>query len=438
MRLPKHLTDAVQFFRSSVRRGLLPVIEAVTAPRNTVLWGERIRRRNGPRSQKPCRDIQCAQRLLVIRDDEIGDLVLLTPFLRELRRNVPKAWITLVVKTGTRNLVELCPYVDEILAYDNRAVGPAGSAKQFRYAFGFAGKHLWKRRFDTAIVLRWDSDQSYATFLAYFSGAAQRIGYTELVSSTKRAANRGCDLLLTQKVSTSSHHESQRNLDILRAAGGSVQNAALEVWLSRADRNYADTVLLKNSVGEGKIAAFGVGASADRKIWPVENFIRLGRFLLEDGYSHLVVVGDKNDQRLGQCLQSELGPRVINVAGETTLRQAAAILERCSLFIGNDSGPMHLAAAVNVPVIEITGYSQQGASTNQYSPARFGPLSPASIALQPLLPSAPCVEACESDEAHCIKGITVESVIEATGRIGETLGRLNSAGKPRTQEDPTR
>ena len=420
MPLLKNIKNAAQRFRSSVRRGLTPAIEAATTPKNTVLLGERLMRRNG--SQKPGCDIKFAQRILVIRDDEIGDIILFTPFLRELRRNAPKAWITLVVKAGTRNLVELCPYVDEILAFDNRTTGPAGSAKQFRYAYGFARKHLWQRKFDTAIVPRWDNDQSYATFLAYFSGAAQRIGYTEFVSSAKRSANRGYDLLLTQKVSTNSLHESQRNLDILKAIGGSVHAAALEVWLSSADRDYAEAILLENSVDEGgKIAALGVGASADRKIWPIENFARLGRFLLEDGYSHLVVVGDNHDKRLGQLLQSELGPRVINIAGETTLRQAVAVLQKCSLLIGNDSGPMHLAAAVKVPVIEITGYSQQGSTANQYSPARFGPLAPVSVALQPLLPRAPCVEACEADEAHCITGVTVENVIEATHRISEQV-----------------
>ena len=122
-----------------------------------------------------------------MRLDEIGDVVMTTPFLRELRRNLPGAWITLAVKPSLFNLVELCPYVNEVLTYE----------KELQKSVAFALlRHHWrdiksavafsrKQPYDLAIVPRWDTDYYNASYLAYFSGAPWRIGYSESVTECK-------------------------------------------------------------------------------------------------------------------------------------------------------------------------------------------------------------------------------------------------------------
>ena len=390
------------------------IISKIISPVTTVLWGEIFFRCLRRRRSKAPINVNITKRILVVRLDEIGDVVLFLPFLRELRGNASGAWVTLVVKPTTKNLVELCPYIDELITFDGKLLSFTPSLSQYYGAFQFAKKHLWKQCFDAALLTRWDFDQSGAVVLSYFSGATKRIGYSETVSPLKINFNNGYDCLLTETIRTSSEHELERNLDVLLALGGSVKNSELEVWLSNADKSYADQLFEQSCIGAAdKVVAYGIGASERRKTWPVKNFLELGQFLLKEFCSHIVVVGSDSDHSLGHYLQDELGVKVINIAGQTTLRQAAAVLRKCDMFIGNDSGPMHLASAVKTPVIEVSCHPQQGPTSHRYSPVRFGPRSPVAISLQPLLPVSPCIDSCEADQAHCILGVTVSNVIEA-------------------------
>jgi ADP-heptose:LPS heptosyltransferase len=158
--------------------------------------------------------------ILVIRLDEVGDLVMLSPFLRALRRHFTQAHITLVVNPAIVNLVELCPYVNEVLTFD-----PRGSqAKRFFYlplrAFRFASQFLWKRKYDLALLPRRDADCAYATFLGFWSKARQRVGYSENATPYKSLVNRGFDRLLTHVLHDRGvQHEVESNLAVLKSLG---------------------------------------------------------------------------------------------------------------------------------------------------------------------------------------------------------------------------
>lgn len=185
------------------------------------------------------------ERIIVIRLDEIGDMVLLSPFLRELRRGRPEAEIILVVKTAVYNLVELCPYVNEVLAYP-RPGGRWMRLKQITRAFAFARDHLWRRSLTLAIVPRFDADAGYgAGWLAFFSGAPRRIAYRARVLPTKARSDLGFDRLYTEFVPARPGvlHEVERNLDVLRYLGIAVQSEALEVWVDAQDKARAQKLL---------------------------------------------------------------------------------------------------------------------------------------------------------------------------------------------------
>lgn len=360
-------------------------------------------------------DLSRVKRVLVVRLDEIGDVVLTTPFLRELRRNLPDAWITLVVKPAVYNLVELCPYVNEVLTYNwntNRHLGPL--QRHWR-ALKLAKQRLWRRRFNLAIVPRWDADYYHATFLAYFSGAPWRVGYSENVNDRKQRLNGGFDRLLTRVLNDNTvKHEVEYNLDVIRFLGGRAKEQRLELWLGEEDETFAEQVLKSVGVRDGDLLiAFAPGAGAPKRMWLVYNFTALGAWLKKEYDARIVVVGGPGEEHLGQELQRQLGDRVINVVGKTTLRQTAALLKRCNLFVGNDAGPMHLAAAAGVPVVEISCHPLNGSPLHPNSPKRFGPWGVPYVVLQPEKPLAPCSEACDAAQAHCILGITVEQVKEA-------------------------
>jgi len=384
----------------------------VTSPKGTYRLCEPFFWLMGMRGKGREIELSKVKKVLVMRLDEIGDVVLFTPFLRELRRNLPDAWITLVVKPSVYNLVELCPYVNEVLTYDWNIQGRFAIERLHGRALKLAWKHLWRRKFDLAIVPRWDADHYHASFVAYLSGAPWRVGYSENVIEHKSQANKGYDRLFTHLLDDRTlMHEVERNLDLLRFIGFTVKDEQLELWVSREDRAFADEVF-RDKKG-GLIIGFGPsGGNSTLKQWPLSNFVELGRWLKTEYNANILIVGGPGEEGLRLELERELGSAAINMVGRTTLRQLASLLANCRFFIGNDTGSLHIAVAKNVPCIALLGPTCQH---------RFGPWGKGHIVIQSSMPCSPCSKpqhldrcgTCLFESPKCIEGITVDQVKEA-------------------------
>ncbi|MBM4045677.1 MAG: glycosyltransferase family 9 protein [Planctomycetes bacterium] len=360
-------------------------------------------------------DITRVKRLLVVRLDEIGDVVMTTPFLRELRRNLPKAWITVIVKPSVWNLMELCPHVDEVLTYDWSTHGRLWQVRRHWRASRLIWGRLWRRRFDLAIVPRWDADRYHGAFLAYFAGVPWRVGYAERGPGRKPGPYGGSDALFTHLVPGSNlKHEVEHNLDIIRFMGGMVEEQRLELWVGQDDEAFAETVLAQYAVRPGE-SVIGLGPSSGNsylKQWPLSNFIDLALWLRTEYGHRILVIGAVGEEALGWEIQRTLGSSAINVVGKTTLRQMAALLKRCCLYVGNDAGPMHVAAAMGTPVLALFGPSCHH---------RFRPWGDEHRVMWPAPACGPCVTAqhvsrcsrCNFDQPQCMIAITVEQVKEA-------------------------
>jgi ADP-heptose:LPS heptosyltransferase len=369
--------------------------------------------------------VKDARSIVVVRSDGIGDLVLMSPFLRELRGSNPGAWITLVVDEKFRNLVELCPHVNEVLGFDlnyrGRTVVPALVLRALRLSI----RHLRPRRFDLALVPRWDVDLYHSAYLAHFCGASCRVAYSENVLPEKQLSNRDFDSLLTRTVDDRTRkHELERNLDFLCEAGGTVEDNRLEVWLSEEDRAFAKKALASRGLAPSDLLiGLAPGAGARKRLWPLNRFVELGRILQKELGARLIVIGGAEDRERGIGLQEELGAAAGSFAGEMTLRQTAAILEHTPLVIANDSGPMHLAAAAGAAIVEISCHPTSGEPGHANSPQRFGPWVQGCVVLQPIEATEPCTSACGGDEAHCILGVSVEMVEAAARKLLATRQR---------------
>ncbi len=408
---------------AAVKAAFLRVLFWLISPQMAYFVGEPFFWLLGLRRNAKKVDFFKAKRVLVVRVDEIGDVVLSTPFLRELRRNLPDAWITLVVKPSAHNLVELCPYVNEVLTYEWKTLLTDEQKLKdwvmlmLRHmrALELALFHFWHRRFDLAILPRWDTDHYNATFLAYFSGAHWRVGYSEKVNDHKRRFNSGYERLLTHVLSNNRlKHEVERNLDILRFLGGMVKEEWLELWISPEDETFEEQVLSPHGGRlEDLLVAIGFGAREPKRMWPITNFVELGIWLKREYDSRILVVGEKREQPLGQELKRQIGDAVINIAGRATLRQTVALLRRCQLCVSNDAAPMHMAAVAGVTVIEISCHPKNGSMLHVNSPKRFGPRGVPHIVLQPETALPPCSDGCNYGRAHCILGVTVEEVKRA-------------------------
>ncbi|OGW74810.1 MAG: hypothetical protein A2Z72_06010 [Omnitrophica bacterium RBG_13_46_9] len=343
-----------------------------------------------------------AKRILVVRLDSIGDLVLTTPFLRELRRNSPGSFITLIVDPRALNLVDICPYVDEVLTYDWRARGSFKKLKKCFRAVNFSAFNLWEKRFDLAITPRWGTDYYHGSFLAYISGARDRIGYSEYTSADKRRLNRGYDNFITHLITDGPHeatrfcgvsdcgvpfreapqyrwhtvkHEVVRNLDVIKFLGREPSGDDLELWIEDSDKVFAGEILRKYEVKSGEaLVCFGVGSQEPKKIWPIGYFADLGAWLIKEYGVRILLLGNEQEKPLGERMEKDLkeGP-VINMIGNTTLRRAAALIKHCKAYIGNDNGLMHISAAMGIPVVEASCWPKSGSLFGEDSPCRFGP-----------------------------------------------------------------
>ena len=423
------------FFRSVLRKtvrmielGIRRILSLLTSPRVILAFGGFFFRLLGMRKSRQVFNFSQIKRILILRLDGIGDVVMNIAFLRELRQNLPDAWITLVVKPAVHNLVELCPYVNEVLTYDFNV--PGSSWRWMQHIFKPlsrrgcilrpAWKCLWRRQFDLAIVPRWSMDYYRAGFIAYLSGAFWRIGYSENVTDEKRQKNAGFDRWYTHVLTDNNlKNEVEHNLDVIRSLGGRIQDERLELWLGKEDEDFADQIMKSYDINLHKhLVAFCPGAGAPKRMWPLANFIELGDWLIREYYAHILVVGGQGEESLGQEIQQQLGDKVINMVGRATVRQTGALLKHCQLYVGNDTGPMHLAAAAGTPVVEISCHPRTGSLVHDNSPKRFGPWGVLNYVLQPEKAISPCSNECIAVEAaHCILNVSVQQVKKAVEEL---------------------
>jgi ADP-heptose:LPS heptosyltransferase len=352
--------------------------------------------------------------ILLTRVDGLGDLVLFSSLVREVRLLWPHAHITLVVDQQFASLVEECPYVDEVIGFNERGSKYARLFTGPWRAYMLAKQRLWQRRFDLAISPRWDFDTRHAAVLNFLGLPRYHFGFSEAVSRRKSALNYGLDALFTHVVLSKPgvRHEIERNAELLAALGGNpARIQTLELWLSDSDRFYARQILTENGVAARQpLICLGIGATQAKRRWPIERFSALADWLVETYGARILVVGDSMDGRNAEHMRAILGPAVINQAGVCTVRQSAALLSFCHAFIGNDSGPMHLAAASDVPVIALSCHPKSAPQDYINSPHRYAPLSGWARVMQPAPLSEECQRGCNDAEAHCILNLQLSDV----------------------------
>lgn len=366
-----------------------------------------------------------AKRILIVLLGEIGDVVLATPFLRELRRNLPHSWITLVVKRKIYNLVEFCPYVTEILIYNGELRNSSQLEKVMRRmrTVLFAFVHLVKRKFDIAIIPRRFFDFYDGLYLGYFSGAKKTIAYIKDTISFKDQLSHSYEKLFTHLIKEETlKHEVEHNLDIIKFLKGTVNDDSLELWINREDEDYIQGLLQKYNITEDSLLiGIGAGSRIPQKVWPIERFLGLIKWLLEELNSTIMLLGDKNEINLGSYIEETLKKdyfgKTINLMGKTTLRQVVASLKYCKLYIGNDTGLIHLAAAVKVPIIEISSWSKTGSPRSHFSSYYFFPWKTRYVIVNPEKQTYPCKEQCTFKTPHCILKVTLGDVKKAVKKL---------------------
>ncbi len=351
--------------------------------------------------------------LIVFRLDSLGDVVLTTPLFRALKQAHPNSRCTVVVQGRYKPLLVTNPHIDEILTLPQiRPAWLPRGARRLLAAVALYWTRLRKRRFDFAISPRWDVDEHLATFLCVLTDAASRVGYSETASPAKQRANRGFDAAYDICLPPGGvRHEVLRNLAIAEALGATAAGAQLEIHLTERDRSKAAKLLARFS-DSGVLAAVGIGAQRPGRRWPLECYAQtLNRLAREQGVQAVIVC---SASELGQALQlSRLLERRPIILSGAPLREVCAVLERCELFLGNDSGCAHLAAAMHCRTIVISRHPRDGDPNHCNSPLRFAPYGARVRVLQPATGKDQCRAFCTHAGPHCITQVSVDEVVAA-------------------------
>lgn len=351
--------------------------------------------------------------IVIFRLDQLGDVVLTTPLFRELKRLYPAARCTVVVRPQYKALLTTNRNVDEILPLrEVRAIGLSSRARWLVSVLWFYWMELRHRQFDLAISPRWDVDESLATMLCALANAGKRVGHSSHATPAKRRINLGFDVAFNVTVSLGPlRHEVDRSLAVVEALGAKIRNRQPEIILTETDRRFAEE-LLKNHDGRRMLVALGIGGRAASRKWPLERYAECISLLNERRPVQPVLVCSTDEDAEASALSVKLEVPPYILSG-VPLRTVCAVLERCDLFLGNDTGTAHLAAAVKCPTVVVSRHPANGDAAHPNSPARFAPRCARSRVLQPQTGKGECVTSCREPEPHCILQITAEQVVEA-------------------------
>ncbi|HEV2125358.1 MAG TPA: lipopolysaccharide heptosyltransferase II [Chloroflexota bacterium] len=349
-------------------------------------------------------DLAAVRKVLVIKPAAHGDILFATPTLTALRRAMPQAKITLAVSKWFVELAAGVPDVDEVM--DAGAFGTPG-----RYGW----LHIWrfaqairKERFDLAVVL----DRSPKVALApWLAGIPHRAGIDSL----------GRGFALTVRTPWDRpRHESDLMLDVAASLGITADDPHLQYVPSMEQATYADRLMQEWDLASHfplvmvhPGGASNPGMTMPSKRWPATKFAELADALVEETGARILVVGHGADAPIARQMRLSMKHPSVDLVGQTTVGQLAALLQRCHLYVGNDSLPLHLSVAVGTPVLGIFGPTD---------PAINGPYNAPGTAL---VDEGACsqnraftpgpLQACPN--CACIERVTVDQARYAAARL---------------------
>ncbi len=336
-------------------------------------------------------------RILIIRTDRIGDVVLSTPVIRNLRVAYPHSYLGMMVRPEHRELVEGNPALNTVILYDK-----SGTEKSWRGNLAFARK-LREHRFDTAIILH---STNRVILVSWLAGIRRRVGYARRLGG-----------LLTHRIpyikKEGSRHELEYNSELLRLIGIDPKERALFVPTTPAQEMKVAAFLKEQGMEGQPFVVLHPGASCPSKRWPARHFAAVGDELAKRSGAKVVVLSGPGEEQYGRQVIAAMKQKAVPALGVLSLGETACLLKKARCLVSNDSGPVHLAGAVGAPVVSIFGRWGGG-----LSPARWGPTGPRSMALHHDIGCRPCLAHNCTIGFACLDTVTEEEVLAAVEHVG--------------------
>ena len=336
-------------------------------------------------------------KILIVKLGAVGDVVHTLPALHSLRKSFPKAYIAWAVERKSMDVITGNPDLDEVIIFERKELQKIfkadGILAAYRFFRGFAAS-LKEYNFDLVIDFQTLFKSGIITLS---SGAERRIGFDKW-----RELNR---LFTNHRVKANSRHTLDKYLELVEAAGGEIDTTPLKIAYSYEDASYIGRFLKENKLADRTWVAMNPGASWTSKLWPVEKFAALCD-LLADLDITVVIIWGPGEEHLVKGIVNNATSRP-HIAPPTSIKQLACLLERSALYIGGDTGPMHMSVTMGTPVVGIFGPSD---------PVRNGPYGDGHRVLQADIDCVNCwKKRCSSME--CMEKVSAEAVADAVREI---------------------
>jgi lipopolysaccharide heptosyltransferase II len=347
-------------------------------------------------------------KLLIRATNWVGDAIMALPALRVVRARFPDAHIAIVARRYVADLYGGQNICDELFSYD-----PKGEHSGMQGREKLACE-LGSRNFDTALLLQNAFD---AAWLVWRARIRERIGY----------ARDGRSLLLTKPITVPRPgeipaHEQFYYLELLRRIGWLKtlpQHTDASLHVDESQHQCAEQTL-QSAGARPKVPRIAIGAGASygsAKCWPPDRFAAFVNLFRSHTDADVILFGTSPEQTVSEAIAAGVSGSSLSLVGKTSIADLPALLSRCHLFVGNDSGAMHVAAAVGLPVVAIFG------STDPYGTA---PITQRSTLVQQKPYCSPCfLRRCPIDH-RCMTAIT-PVMVESAARLRLSTAEVASA-----------
>ncbi|HEY8477660.1 MAG TPA: glycosyltransferase family 9 protein [Chloroflexota bacterium] len=339
-----------------------------------------------------------ARNILAVRLDNLGDVLLCTPALRAIKRSRPDARLTLLASPTGAQVAQIDADIDEVIPYEAPWMDVSGQLPHTPGREFALVEQIRRARFDGAIIFTsYHQSPLPAALLCYLAGVPLRhAASTDFPGSLLTSRHRHPEGIV---------HEVERALDLVAGAGFEARDDDLVAEIASSDLAELRAWLQSRGVSSGPLIAVHPGGSAPARIYPWEQYARVVDLLRTELGARVVLTGTSGEAGLIERIGNAARSAPLSLAGQTTLRQLAALFALADVVITNNTGPMHLAAALKRPVVALFAPT--------VPPQQWGPWKTAHRVLYQPVSCALCYRFVCPIDHPCLAGVPPERVVAA-------------------------
>jgi heptosyltransferase-1 len=333
-------------------------------------------------------------KILIVKLSAIGDVIHALPVAHALKENFPQARLSWLVEQAAYDLVANHPDLDEVIRFEKSRCRSFSGLVDYLPTLT---RNLRKVHFDLALDLQ---GLFKSGLISYLSGAPERLVYCNARELSDRFSRKVCG--------PNRHgHIVEQYLDVVRSLGGAVTTVDFGIRFSDAEEKAAQAILADHGWQGGPYIVLIPGANWPNKRWPPRYFAQLAECFHQQGITSLII-GGPNDLTLAAEIRGKAQVPLLDLTGQTSLKQLAWILKKARVTVGGDTGPMHLSVAVGTPTVALMGPTDVN---------RNGPYGTGHQALVTARSCAGCWRRKCGQQLDCLAAVPVQQVYQAALKL---------------------